>query len=76
MAKFQKVIQQEKQDQFYDICESGSVEAIREAIDSGMNVNYIYEYGSTVLMGAARFNTPEAVRVLLNAGADLSLIHI
>ena len=55
---------------FMSICKSGSAEEITEALDYGIDINSRNKNGITALMFAARFNTPEAVNVLLDAGAD------
>lgn len=55
---------------FIDFCAHGSPEEIRAKIQAGVNVND-YVYDSYALIKAAEANTPEAVKVLLEAGARL-----
>ena len=51
-----------------------ALEALRVArIDVGTRINQAYEHGVTPLMLACRAAAPEAVRLLLGAGADASL---
>ena len=55
------------------ICRSGSIEDIRQAIDSGVNLNVRNNNGDTPLIFAAQKNTAEAVEILINAGANVNV---
>ncbi|MBQ6969737.1 MAG: ankyrin repeat domain-containing protein, partial [Synergistaceae bacterium] len=72
MATFQKV----KEQNFIELCCDGTYQEIKDAIDSGVNVNALVnaanEFGSTPLFMAGRENTPEVVRLLLASGADVN----
>ena len=57
---------------FYEVCESGSVEDITRAIQAGANVNQPDEFGMTPLIYASISNTPQAVQTLLKAGAQVN----
>ena|GEM_PF-1677335 len=61
-------------DEFLELCASGTPQEIEAAIKDGANVNAIDEYGETPLMIAARSNRdPEVISVLLQNGADASI---
>ena len=68
MAVFKKV----KEENFIDLCETGTVEEIRKVIDSDIDVNGAYEDGFTAIMGAARGNTAEVCKFLLGLGANVN----
>ena len=73
MAKFRSVIEKEQQDKFFSLCKSGIAQEVQYAIDGEADVNYTGTYDSTPLMLVARKNSPEAVKVLLDAGANTLL---
>ena len=58
---------------FLTLCKSGSPEAIKLAIDSGVSVNLHNSSENTGLIYAACYNSPEAVNLLLDSGADASI---
>lgn len=61
-------------DEFLELCISGTARQVEEAINNGANVNAVDEYGETALMSAARSNrNPEVISVLLKNGADASI---
>ena len=71
MATFQKVQEQS----FIELCADGSYQEIKKVLDSGVDVksfiNAFNEFGSTPLMMAARWNTPDIVKLLIDYGADV-----
>lgn len=56
---------------FLSMCKAGSVEEVDEALKAGVDVNRPNTAHVTALMFAARFNSPEVVNLLLDAGADV-----
>ena len=53
---------------------SGNIEAVKQHIKSGTDINAKEPMsGSTPLISAATFNKPEIAKVLVDAGADLTL---
>lgn len=54
-----------------DAARRGAVDALRQLIDGGADVNAKDTYGSTPLIVAATFGKTEAARTLVKAGADL-----
>jgi ankyrin repeat protein len=50
--------------------QTGAVESVRELLDSGASINYLYKDGFTPLMRAAYKGYAELVGVLLSCGAD------
>ena len=58
-------------DEFIELCIKGSATAITEALKHGANPN-AQKYRKTALMTAAYNNNPEAVKILLDAGADVN----
>ena len=58
-------------DEFIDLCVGGSPSQIADAIENGANVNARDGQEATALMYAVSFNSAEAVRKLLEKGADL-----
>jgi ankyrin repeat protein len=50
---------------------SGSLEQVQRSIQAGADVNAVDQAGNTPLLLAVEFNTPEVVRVLAEAGADM-----
>ncbi len=57
----------------HNAAESGDVEAVREGIATGMDVNAVGFRGTTPLQIAAWYGFPKVVRELIQAGADPSL---
>ncbi|UCG85185.1 MAG: serine hydrolase, partial [Gemmatimonadota bacterium] len=53
----------------------GNVEAVREHIEAGSDLNERDAYGSTPLIVAAAFGQAEVARALIEAGADLDLAN-
>jgi len=53
----------------------GSVEAIRQHIETGSDLNEKDAYGSTPLIIAATFGKTEVAKVLIEAGADLNITN-
>ena len=51
----------------------GNVEAIRQHIAAGSDLDQIDAYGSTPLLVATTFGRPDAARALAEAGADLDI---
>ncbi len=51
----------------------GNIEAIRQHIEAGSNLNEKDVYGSTPLIVATTFGKTAAARLLIEAGADLSI---
>ena len=64
------------QKEFLKLCRSGNESDVREAIEAGVNVNTKNKTLSTVLMYAAKNNTPEVVEILAKAGAELDAQNI
>ena len=59
--------------QFIAVCENGTEEEVRLAIEAGADVNVRDCWGKTALMCAAmRDRNPEVITALLDAGADAS----
>ena len=57
---------------FVQLCRTGSLQQITDAISNGAPVNTYDEYGVTPLMSAAWSNSdPEVIKALINAGADV-----
>jgi len=57
---------------FLELCEHGTVDEVRKALDSGSNANARDTEGKTALMWAASRNSnPEVVKTLLESGADI-----
>ena len=60
-------------EEFLNLCQNGTAQEVRAALDAGADVNAKGEYGMTALMAAAwRNSNPEVVNVLLNAGANVN----
>ncbi len=58
---------------FLKLCKSGTPEEISEYVNSGVNVNiHSAKTLSAPLMFAVQYNTPEAVRILLDTDADIN----
>ena len=60
---------------FYELCEKGSAEEISQAIKGGAVVNADYDSrsGYTPLIIATTSNTPQAVEILIKAGANVDV---
>ena len=59
-----------------DAADKGNIEVVREIIQAGtVNVNAAGWEGWTALHHAARNNFPEIVQLLLEAGADRSIVN-
>ena len=59
---------------FFQLCASGTAQEVETAINEGADVNARDEYGETPLMSAARSNrNPEVISILLQNGADASI---
>ena len=56
--------------EFSEFCREGNIQAVREAIISGVNVNAADDFGRTPLILAAHKGHAEIVSALLHAGAD------
>ncbi|MEJ2204745.1 MAG: serine hydrolase [Gemmatimonadota bacterium] len=54
---------------------TGNVEAIRQHVAAGSDLDARDPYGSTPLIAAAAFDQPEAALALMEAGADLDLTN-
>ena len=62
-------------DAFIELCEKGTAEEVRSALDSGANVHASGDVGQTALMHAAAKNSnPDVIKVLLESGADIRAI--
>lgn len=64
------------QEEFIEICRSGTAEQVREAIEAGAggaDLNAADENGIPPLLWAAGQGGPEVVTLLLDAGADPGL---
>ena len=62
--------------EFLELCKTGSLQQINDAIKNGANVNATVGNGSegvTILMRAAFLNDLKAVTNLINAGADVNM---
>ena len=59
-------------EEFMFLCEGGSAEEISKALSNGASAGISYTDGTTTLMTAAKTNTPEAVKVLLDAGVNVN----
>ena len=58
---------------FVELCKSGSVQQVREAILAGVCIDAKSQDNRTALMAAAEENRdPEVIHVLLEAGADIN----
>ena len=57
---------------FFDICATGTPTQIMKAIENGASVDDRDEENFTPLMAAAISNTPEAINILILAGADVN----
>jgi CubicO group peptidase (beta-lactamase class C family) len=51
----------------------GNVEAIRQHVAAGSDLDQVDAYGSTPLLVATTFGRPDAARALVEAGADLAI---
>ena len=62
--------------EFAELCRSGTVEQIQQALADGANPNARRggerEIEETALMAATRNSSPEALKVLVAAGADVN----
>ena len=58
---------------FLELCESGTLQEIEDAIKSGADVNARTRNGTTALMFAATGSNPEIITMLLKNGADANL---
>ena len=56
--------------EFSEFCREGNIQAVREAIISGVNVNAADDFGRTPLILAAHKGHDEIVNALLDSGAD------
>jgi hypothetical protein len=67
-----------REDDFVNLCRYGTLDAIKDAIKDGANVNASGGDGYTALMSAARrrqdprADAPEVMKLLIDAGAELS----
>ncbi|MBQ9564060.1 MAG: ankyrin repeat domain-containing protein [Synergistaceae bacterium] len=62
-----------RDDEFMDICQYGTTQDLRDALEWGANANARDDWGETALMAVARYSAdPEAVTLLLKAGADVN----
>ena len=65
---------EEKVIEFIELCKTGSLEQIKDAIENGVNVNARIEEERTPLMIAAWNNSdPGVIRTLISADADLHM---
>lgn len=53
----------------------GNLEAVKQHIEAGSDLNQKDAYGSTALIAATTFGKYEVARALIDAGADLSLTN-
>lgn len=51
----------------------GNVDAVRQHIEAGSDLNAKDQYGSTPLIIAATFNKPDVAILLIDAGADMNI---
>lgn len=56
-----------------DACKAGDVEAVRQLLSAGADVNAKYEDGHTPLHAACANDHPDTVRLLLEKGADMNV---
>jgi ankyrin repeat protein len=61
-------------EQFIEHAILGDLNAVRQAIASGIDINAIGSKGQTALMFAAYYGRDRIIEILLDAGADLNLI--
>jgi ankyrin repeat protein len=62
---------------FINICMTGSLQQVNDAIENGANVNFLNMNRLTPLMAALQYNSiPEIIIALINAGADVNTTHI
>jgi len=57
---------------FLELCKTGTLQQVENAIKAGANVNAIDEEGKPALISAALNNIPEAITALMKAGADVN----
>jgi ankyrin repeat protein len=69
-APIDKPTQQELD--FLDAAMDGNVELVKEALESGVNVNATYEDGTTALMQAVAAPHIEVMQILFKANADIN----
>ena len=60
---------------FIDAAKIGDLEQLKKGINSPLDINARDKNGMTALMYAAEKNHPEAVKVLINSGADIEACH-
>ena len=58
---------------FWEACRNGNLPVIREMLDNGADINSRFDGGMTPLVSAAMRGHLEAVKLLVERGADLSL---
>ena len=68
-------IQEEKDDALLVAVKSGDLNAVKEALASGANVNTVNAQGNSVLHFAATNNNHEIIQELLNNGANLFKVN-
>ena len=56
---------------FFELVKTGTPQSVQAAHDKGANVKARNNIRATPLMWAVRYNQPEVITTLLNAGADL-----
>ena len=62
---------------FIELCKSGSLQQINDAIKNGADVNKKDEYGDTPFKMAATWNSnPEVLKALIEAGTDVNAKNI
>ena len=59
---------------FLKLCRKGKAEEISAALKDGANIDARDKHEETPLMTAAAYNTPETVKVLLDAGAEVNAV--
>ena len=59
-------------DRFYNAIRAGDTAAVRQLVQSGVDVNTKDRRGGTPLLYAAAVGTPQIMRLLIDAGADVN----
>lgn len=62
-----------REDRFFELCETGAADEVRQALAEGADPNARNREGYTALMVAAAKNGPTVVQALLAAGADVNM---
>ena len=62
-----------KTDQLQDAARKGDAAAVKKLLDEGVDVNTRFRYNATALFYACDHGHVEAVKVLLDRGADMAV---